>query len=143
MPRLKINDDGTIDFPLRRNEQTPEGEQRVVVLEEPSMAQMAHITELAKQADDAVTQLTPIDLRSTDLTAEALTTYTDQVNARTVEMFGDQAPYGNAMMEVVAMLSGETVGPDDLFAWAMSPRTLRTITEHFRAPLPGPVSEPT
>ena len=132
MAKLELNDDGTVTLPLAPK--APGDPPRSIVLPEPTMAQLATIHELAVAADDA---LPAMDTIVADMAPEQVAHANDQLRARTVSMFGQQSPHGLAMIAIVKLLTGEDVGPDDLYGWVMGPRTMRDVLAHFQAPLAG------
>lgn len=138
MPKMQINDDGTITFPLRGREP--------VTLDEPSMADLAWLTEEAERVDDSLPELPTVTDR-TD--REQVDAYNKANAARTAAIYGGETPYGKVVIEAVSRMAltsdpAETVVVDaeQLYGWASSPLVLRTMLEHFRAPLAGPASLP-
>lgn len=135
MAKLVLNDDGTVTFPLKGRE--------AVMLDEPNMDEMAEFTEQAQKIDDGLAEMPSI---TEDSTAEVLAEFNEKLIERTRLLFGTTHPYGDVCLTIVnalgTNLDGVPVVSGDLYAWAMSPRTVRMMLEHFRAPLPGVASQP-
>lgn len=138
MPKMQVNEDGTITFPLRGREP--------VTLDEPSMEDLAWLTEEAERVDDALPVLPAV----TDTNDRAqLDAYTKAARDRTTATYGGDTPYGKVVIEAIARMALTSdptervaVDPTQLYGWAASPLVIRTMLEHFRAPLPGPASLP-
>lgn len=128
MPKPTMNPDGTVTFPTKGRD--------TLTLEEPSMAEMAEFTEAALAADAELTEMPLV----TDLEdVEQVKAYQDALSSRTGAIFGSAHPYGGLVLKIVNALTPEdtVITEDQLYAWAASPRTVRTMLEHWRAPLPG------
>lgn len=139
MPKLQINDDGTVTLPLA-------GDPPAVTLPEPTMNQMAEITALAETSDGVLPTLPqfPSVLAGELPTPEqldALAAYNKVLTERTTRIFGAEAPYGNAVLAIVKLLTGTEVTGDQVYGWVMSPATLRRIMRHFQRPLSGEESD--
>lgn len=135
MAKLQLNDDGTITFPLKGREP--------VTLDEPSMDEMADFTDQAQKVDDGLIDVPTV---AEDSTPEVVAAFNTALIERTRLMFGHDHPYGDvvlAMVNALGMNLDVPIVSAQLYGWAMSPRTVRMMLEHYRSPLPGPVSEPT
>lgn len=132
MPKLQVNDDGTITFPLKGREP--------VTLEEPSMADLGWLTAAVQALDTSMPVIPPIRENSSPDEVEAFTVGS---RARTVAIYDVSAenplPYGHLVIETIKRFSDgvQDVDSSQLYGWAASPATVRAILEHFRAPLPG------
>lgn len=139
MPKMQVNEDGTITFPLRGRDP--------VTLDEPSMADLAWLTEEASRVDESLPALPTITDRNDPAQIEA---WNEASVARTTATYSGDTPYGKIVIEAIARMAvtsdpAEKVVVDEsqLYGWAASPQVIRTMLEHFRAPLPGPASLPT
>lgn len=135
MAKMQLNDDGTITFPLKGRPP--------ITLDEPSMDQMAALTDQSQKVDGGMIDLPII---SDDSTPEVLADFNEKLIERTAVMFGDTHPYGDVTLQMANDLKLDDDAPVEsghLYAWAMSPRTVRLMLEHWRSPLPGPASQPT
>lgn len=133
MSKLQINDDGTITLPLRVSETNPSTE---ITLPEPSLAQLAQMMEFVDAADKSVPN---VDQLTAGADSAAIATATEQLRERTLAIYSSGAPYGQAVVEIVKLLTGQEITFADLPGWAASPKTTRTILGHFQDPLAGEV----
>lgn len=140
MPKMQVNDDGTITFPLKGN--------AVVTLDEPSMRELAWMHAETEKIDGTLTVMPPISAASTP---EEVIAFQEASATRTAEIYGEHdngQPYGALVLQIVNKLgmNGDgtpvAVTEDDLYGWAASPSVMRTMLEHFRSPLPGKASLP-
>ena len=138
MAKMQVNDDGTITIPLRGRDP--------VTLDEPSMADLAWLTAEADRVDKELPTLPSVIDREN---VEQVTAYADATQARTVAIYSGETPYGKILIEAIKRMAistnGAAVDVDEaqLYGWGASPQVIRTMLEHFRAPLPGPASLPT
>lgn len=134
MPKMKINaDDGTITLPVKGRE--------AVTLDEPSLADLAWLTEEAEKLDKDLPELPGVTDNSD---AEQLKAWADASHDRTMAIYQTAVPYGKLLIDVVKRLSDgkESVDETQLYGWAASPAVIREMLEFWRAPLPGPASRP-
>lgn len=142
--KLQLRPDGTVFVPVKG--------QAGFVLEEPSMRQLAEIHTLLAGADASLPPLptlqglgenpTPDEER---IFREELREYSRVAQERANMMYGDAetAPYGQAFISIVKMLTGAELTVDDLYGWAMNWQTGRQMLNHFTDPLGGAVDAPT
>lgn len=137
MSKLVFNDDGTITVPLKppKGDPTP----REVVLPEPSMRELAlmHVTVAA--ADDKLPSLPPAAGQSR--TPTELEEAGKVLRERTLIQFSDESPHGQALIDIIKLLTDTDVSPDELYGWAANPTTCNQILGHFQSPLPGKDTE--
>jgi len=132
MPKMQKNeDDGTITLPLRKRDP--------IVLDEPSLADLAWLTEEAEKIDKDLPEL-PTVSDATD--REQVKAFNDAAQDRTLAIYRSDVPYGKLLIEVVKRLTDGTESVDEtqLYGWAASPAVVREMLEFWRAPLPGPAS---
>jgi hypothetical protein len=129
VPKLQVNDDGSITIPLRN--QKP-----AITLLEPSMAELAWLTERIEEVDSALPQVPTT--RAETASAEEMEIWQKATLERTRAIYSGALPYGSLLIEMIEKFGGtDTYTTDDFYSWAASPAVIRTIVETFRAPLPG------
>src|SRR6516165_3940856 len=116
--KLQINEDGTVWVPVP-------GRPSPLVLREPRLVEAKRILELLKAADAA------LDQKAGTETGERMAVMSDP----------DESPHAQAFIEVVEMLSGTRLDPNDLYQWAGSPSTLAKIFNNGQVPLAGQESD--
>lgn len=131
MPKMVKNDDGTITLPVKGRE--------AILLDEPSLDDLAWLTEEAEKLDKELPQLPAV---SDQQDGEQLKAWADASHDRTMAIYRAGTPYGTLLIEVVKRLTDgkETVDGSQLYGWAASPAVIREMLEFWRAPLPGPAS---
>lgn len=130
MSDLKLNPDGTVTIPLR-------GNPKQIILPEPSMAQLAQLHTIVHDADESLPEIITIDTEIA--TQEEMRAATDRLTERTMLMYSDDPPYGNAILDMIHLLvpDSHNIDKDALPGWAANPTTCRRILTHFQTPLAG------
>jgi hypothetical protein len=128
MSNLALNDDGTIVLPLRG------AEGKVLILPEPSIAQLAEMTGYIVEAD---AMIPPVPQMPEGASADAIIAAAASLRERTVKTYSAESPYGSAIVKIVKLLTEVSITLDDLPGWAASPNTCRTILGHWQTPLAG------
>lgn len=132
MGRLQTNEDGTITIALRGGVS--------VLLEEPTMDELADIHDLINAADEQLGVLTPLSLDASD---EDKAQRRKELVERTAKAFGRESPHGDAMVKIVNMVRSDTAAHAapytraDLPGWLCHPTSSLQLLLHFRTPLPG------
>jgi hypothetical protein len=116
--KLTINEDGTVYVPVP-------GRPSPLVLREPRLVEGKRILELLKAADAALDEKAGTD------TAARMEVMSDP----------EESPHAQAFIEVVEMLTGTRLDPNDLYQWAGSPSTLAKIFNNGQVPLAGQESD--
>lgn len=127
--KLQLNDDGTIGVPVKG------ASPRTIMLTEPSMDELAQMHDLAVEADKALPTIPKVD---TDSPPDEIQRALDVANERARMTYSADSPHGKAFVAIVNLLMPEeNVTTADVYGWAMNPRTLRKVLDHFTAPLGG------
>lgn len=132
MPKLQVNADGTVTIPLR-------GDHDPVTLDEPSMEDLAWLTDEAQRIDDSLPAL-PTVTDTTD--EEQVAVWAKASQERTQAIYSAAMPYGTLLIEAIGRIGPVVVDASQLYGWAASPQVIRALLEQWRAPLPGPASPP-
>jgi hypothetical protein len=134
--RLWVNDDGdlVLPVPIKATETTPAGT-RDIVLPEPTMEQLIAFQSMSFTADAALPTIPPTSPQSTQAEIDAALVVANQ---RAQLAYSLESPHGLAFLDVVKQLTGEVFAPSEVYGWAMNPRAMRALTDHFTRPLDGP-----
>lgn len=134
MSKLTFNNDGTITIPTRKR-----GD---VVLEEPTMWELAEMHRLIDEADEQLGTYQPLP---EDATAAQVAERTELLSKRTDQAFSHASPHGLAWVQILNVIEepDEPYTERDIPGWLCHPVASNRILVHFRAPLPGPDGQPT
>lgn len=157
-PRLKVQEDGSIALPLSatRDEEGNRVARDPIILPEPNMVELAAIADIVQASDKKMVELTKElpevsgalqtklaaratdpDVEFTDAETQLITERAEVLRDRNRIMASTKAPHAEGLLEVVALLTGQTLTIADLPGWAGNAQVLGEVQARFMDPFAG------